>query len=262
MSQNTKAYLAFKAESERLTNLIALFSHAVPVLKRVLASTQASALVPLKPADSFPNDKATGSMLLQWSKDYEKDLARIIVLVVFSNFEAYIRAALLEIYDRQGGVENFITLTGKRSMRYWKSPPTNIAEAIAKLQTPDDKRKADRYRKYSKILIAAGYPFPTDLLAVYGARKLAEKLQEKSRTAFRAWEIPVLLTEALLMKITDTENEMYEELRKLRNDVGHAVPTTLSVHDAIKKTTKLRKWASRIDAHIEEHFLVLTKFAL
>jgi hypothetical protein len=66
----------------------------------------------------------------------------------------------------------------------------------------------------------------------------------------------------MLLKVTDTEKEMYEELRKLRNDVGHAAPTPLSLHDAIKKTTKLRKWASRIDAHIEEHFLVLTKYTL
>ena len=262
MAQNTRAYLAFKAESERLTNLVALFSHAVPVLTRILASPQASALVPLKPADSFPNDKATGPTLLTWAKDYELDLARIIVLSVFSNFEAYIRSVILEVYDRQGGIENFITLTEKRSTRYWKSAPPDIAEAKGKLQMIDNKGKADRSRKYSKILTAAAFPFPPDILAVYGARKLAEKVQINARTAFRASEIPDMLGEALLFKATSGEKGMYEELRKLRNDVGHANPTTLSVHEAIKKTTMLRKWASRIDAHIEEHFLVLAKYSI
>jgi hypothetical protein len=261
MAQNTEAYLAFKAESERLTNLVALFSHAVPVLKRVLASTQASALVPLKPADSFPNDRATGPMLLDWAQNYDQDLARIIVLTVFSNFEAYIRSVLLEVFERQGGTEDFIELAVKRSTRYWKSPPAGVVEAKGKLQTTDKKSKADRSRKYSKILTAAGFPFPTDLLAVYGARKLAEKLQPDPRKALRAWEIPDLLTEALLFKVTAAEKAMYKDIRKLRNDVGHAAATALSVHDAIKKTTRLRKWASRIDAHIEEHFLVLTKYA-
>lgn len=258
---STKAYLAFKAESERLTNLVVLFSHAVPVLSRVLASTQAASMVPLKPADNFPHDKATGPMLLAWAKDYDHDLARIIILTVFSNFEAYIRAALLEVYERQGGIDNFIALTEKRSTRYWKSLPPAVAEAKSKLQTVDEKGKADRSRKYSKILAAEGFPFPTDLLAVYGARKLAEKLQSKGPKAFRAWEIPDLLTEALLFKTTVADKDMYEDLREVRNNVGHGGTTTLTVHDAIKKTTALRKWATRVDAHIAEHFLVLAKYA-
>jgi hypothetical protein len=262
MPQNTNAYLAFKAESERLTNLVALFSHAVPVLRRVLNSAQATSLIPLKPADSFPHDKADGPTLLQWAKDYEQDLARMVVLTVFSNFEVYIRAVLLEVFARQGGIENFIAISEKRSTRLWKSLPADILQAKSKLQTFDDKGKADRSRKYSKVLGSAGFPFPPDLLAVYGARKLAEKLQPNPSKAFRASEIPDLLTEALLFNLTLAEKRMYEELRLLRNNVGHASPTVLTIHDAIKKTTSLRKWASRIDAHIEEHFLVLAKYAV
>ena len=268
MSRNTNAYLAFKAESERLTNLVALFSHSVPVLRRVLNSPQATALVPLKPADSFPHDKSDGATLLQWAKDYEQDLSRMIVLTVFSNFEAYIRAVLLEIFDRQGGIESFITLSEKRSTRFWASAPWELTQAKNKLQTIDKKGKADRSRKYSKLLSSAGFSFPPDPLAAYGARKLAEKLQANPSKAFRAWEIPDLLSEALLFKATVAERRSYEELRLLRNDVSHAGPAgrslggTLNLHGAIKKTTSLRKWASRIDAHIEEHFLVLAKYAV
>jgi len=55
----TKSYLSFKVESERLINLVVLFSHAVPVLIRVASSPTASALVPLKPADAFEHSSCT-----------------------------------------------------------------------------------------------------------------------------------------------------------------------------------------------------------
>lgn len=262
MAKNTKSYLAFKTESERLTNLVVLFSHAVPVLKRVLDSPDVLTMIPLKPADNFPHDRATGALLVQWANDYDRDLARIIVLTVFSNFEAYVRAVLLEVFERQGGVEKFIAVTEKRSMRFWKTLPPAIAEAKNKLQMVDEKGKADRARKYSKILAGEGFAFPPDLLSVYGARKLAEKLDMRSRSAFRAWEIPQLLSEAPLFKVSDAEREMYKELRILRNDVGHASPTTITVHEAIKKTVALRKWASKIDEHIAEHFLVLSRYSI
>src|SRR5947208_1644716 len=101
--RHTSSYLAFKIEAERLTNLISLISHAVPVLTRVLASPEALALVPLKPADNFPHDKATGPLLSTWAEGYSQDLAHVIVLSVYSQFEAYVRGALTEIYERQGG---------------------------------------------------------------------------------------------------------------------------------------------------------------
>jgi hypothetical protein len=261
MAQQTKAYLAFKTESERLINLAVLFSHAVPVLKRLLESAQASALVPLKPADNFPHDNATGSMLLTWATDYDLDLARLIVLSIFSYFEAYVRGALREIYERQGGPEAFVALAERRVTRYWKSPPAAVAEAKRKLQTVDEKGKVYKSLKYSRVLVDAGFSFPPDILAVYGARKLEEKLQPNVQKAFRAWEIPDLLSEALLFNSKPSEKEAYEELRKLRNEVGHGSVPALSVHAAIKKTAALRKWATRIDAHIGEHFLVLAKYA-
>jgi hypothetical protein len=107
--RHTNSYLAFKTEAERLTNFVALISHAVPVLKRVMASSEASALIPIKPADNFPHDKSTESLLSLWATNYSQDLAHIIVLAVFSQFEAYVRGALAEIYERQGGPEAFLS---------------------------------------------------------------------------------------------------------------------------------------------------------
>jgi hypothetical protein len=256
--RHTASYLAFKTEAERLTNLVALISHAVPVMTRVLASPEASALIPIKPADNFPHDNSTAPLLTRWAKDYSQDLAHIVVLTVFSQFEAYVRGALMEIYDRQGGAEAFISLAVKQAEKYWSSIPTTVSEAKAKLLDSYSTSKADKFRKYSKVLVEAGFSFPPDLFAVFGARQLLKKLQPK---AFRAWEIPDLLADALLLKVTAAERTMYTDIRELRNKVAHGDRPTLTVHTAVTKTTALRKWASKIDQHIVEHFLVLARYA-
>jgi hypothetical protein len=261
MIPNTQSYLSFKTQSERLINLIVLFSHAVPVLTQVIGSPEASALVSLKPADNFPHDNTTGPVLLSWTPGYGQNLAHIMVLSVFSYFEAYVRGALQDVYDFQGGPPAFVDLAEKRVTRLWNTAPNNVAEAKRKMQTPDNKGKVSKFRKYTKALVDAGFAFPPDLLAVYGARQLAKKLDRKGRDALRAWEIPDLLSNALLLKVNDSDRSMYDDLRNLRNDIAHGSVPTLSVHSAIKKTTELRAWAARIDKHIGNHFLVLAKYA-
>jgi hypothetical protein len=202
-------------------------------------------------------------MLLLWASNYSQDLAQLIVLSIFSYFEEYVRGAIKEIYNRQGGPEAFIRLTEKRMTRYWDSPPSQLAEAKAKLQGISKKKEIQKAKKYSKVLVDAGFPFPPDLLAVYGARKLAEKVGPDPRKAFRAWEIPDLLSEALLLDVSNAEKVLYRDLRVLRNDLTHSLSgASMSVHEAVKKTNGLRKWAARIDAHIAEQFLVLAEYTI
>jgi len=189
---NTNSYLVFKTETERLINLISLISHAVPVLRRVLANPQASAIIALKPADNFPHNRADATLLLRWADEYSQELAHVIVLSVFSQFEAYVRGAISEIYERQGGPEAFVTLAVKQAKRYWASTPSSIANAKRKLLDSDKRNLADKFRKYSKVLVSAGFSFPPDLLAVYGAKRLHEKLNPTGPKALRAWEIPDL----------------------------------------------------------------------
>jgi hypothetical protein len=223
-----------------------------------MASSTASTLIPIKPADNFPHDKSTVTTLSEWAKDYSRDLAHIIVLSVFSQFEAYVRAAVTEIYDRQGGPEQFLALAVKQAKRYWDSAPVPISEAKAKLLDSYGQNKADKYRKYSRVLAEAGFSFPPDLLSAYGARQLLRKLEPR---AFRAWEIPDLLTDALMLKVTVAEREMYTEIRELGNNIAHGASPMLTVHEAVKRTTALRKLAIKIDQHIVNHFWVLARYA-
>lgn len=259
MVPHTQSYLAFKSESERLTNLVVLFSYSVPALMRVLSSPAASALVPVKP-DNFPHDKTTGPTLTSRALGYDQDLARITVLSVYSYFEAYVRGALKEIYDRQGGPDAFVALAERRVCRHWSHASGEVAEAKRKLQDADKKGKSNKYLKYSKVLADAGFAFPPDLLAVYGARQLAKKLEPTGRNSFRAAEIPDLLSDSLLLNVGPGERQMFGEIRALRNRIAHGSIPVLGMHAAVKKTAALRAWAARIDAHIGKHFLVLAKY--
>lgn len=257
----TSAYSAFKGEAERITNLAVLFSHAVPVLTRVIKDPAAAASVALKPADNFPHDNSDGPTLLQFAMGYDQALARLIVLSVFSYFEAYVSAALGEVFDLQGGLENFKRIAARRATKHWTLPPGPIAEAKRRLQTRDDRAKIDRFKKFSNVLDEARFAFPPDLLAQYGAQQLAKKIEPKGRQALRAHEIPDLLADALLCPPTPAERHVFEDIRSLRNKVAHGAAPALTVHSAIKKSTSLRKWAGRIEAHIAEHFLVLAKYS-
>lgn len=258
---HTSAYAAFRSEAERITNLAVLFSHAVPVLTRVLSDPVAAAQVPLKPADNFPHDKSDGATLLQFATGYDQALARLIVLSVFSYFEAYVGAALAEVFALQGGIENFKRIAARRAVKHWALPPGPLREAKRRLQTRDDRAKIDRFKKFSNVLDEAGYAFPPDLLAQYGAQQLAKKIEPKGRQALRAHEIPDLLADALLCPPTPAERQVFEDIRGPRNKVAHGSAPALTVHSAIKKSTSLRKWAARIEAHIAEHFLVLAKYS-
>jgi len=258
---HTSAYLSFKAECERLTNLTVLFSHAVPVLRQVLTSPALAAKVPLKPADNFPHDKSSGPVLLGFANGYDRQLSHLIVLSVFSYFEAYTRGAFQEVFDLQGGEAAFVTLARKRATRHWKSSTPDVAEAKRKLQTPERKGKVDKYRKYGRFLADRNFAFPPELFAAYGALQLARKLQSGGRGALRAHEIPDVVAEALLLDVSTADRHAYDDVRQLRNKIAHGGAPNLTVHQAIKKTTFLRQWAGRIDQHIGEHFLVLAKHA-
>ena len=104
----------------------------------------------------------------------------MVVLSVFSQFEAYVRGALVEIYDRQGGANAFLSLATKQAERYWNTAPSIVSEAKNKLLDSHDQRKADKYRKYSRTLVEAGFSFPPDLLSVYGAKQLLRKVKPLS----------------------------------------------------------------------------------
>jgi hypothetical protein len=99
---------------------------------------------------------------------------------------------------------------------------------------------------------------PGSMLMIYHTVK---KIDPDPRKALRAHEIPDLLSESFLFKVSAADRLIYRQLRTLRRNIAHGSAPPLSVHSAIKKVTELRTWAARTDEHVGEHFLVLAKYA-
>jgi hypothetical protein len=186
MPLQTIAYASFKAEAERLTNLAVLFSHSVPVLARVLANPAAAAMVPLKPADNFPHDQSNGTVLLQFATGYDQDLARLIVLSVFSYFEAFVRGALAELYELQGGRSAF-TRSPRAVLRVTGRATGPIAAAKRRLQTRTTKAGSaiQKSARSSTTLVCVSSRPARSL-----RRATVEEARPKDRSSFRAPRFP------------------------------------------------------------------------
>jgi len=73
----------------------------------------------------------------------------------------------------------------------------------------------------------------------------------------RAWEIPSILEECLLFPITATERDHFEEIRSLRNEIGHGRAPPVVLQKSLHYASILHTLAAKVDHHIIEHFLVI-----
>ncbi len=99
-----------------------------------------------------------------------------------------------------------------------------------------------------------GFKFPTELFFFYGLHSLKRKLDQES---IRAFDIPELLSEVLLLKLDQTKIESFHNCRNMRNLVAHGNPPALNLRQVVALNHFLRELALEIDAHIIENFFVL-----
>jgi hypothetical protein len=124
-----------------------------------------------------------------------------------------------------------------------------------KLQDAEKSKWRDSYRKYSRSLDNVGFRFPGELLAAYGVRSLILKMKK-----LKAFEIPDVLVEALLVDLSEAEINKYHEIRDIRNGVAHGDPVTLTMRQAVEMNGVLRDLAQKISSHLAEHFFVIEKY--
>jgi len=166
-----------------------------------------------------------------------------------------VKDVLKEVVDFHGGKINFQRIARKRSERFIKGLEKPLLSHKRKLQDNPDPKKIEKYQKYGTLLDARGYRFPTDLLSNFGSRYLLEKINDK--TGMRAWEIPNIIEDALLMRIEEKDKNIFEVARKLRNKLAHGVPQTVPLAEALQHASELHTFAAKIDHHICEHFFVI-----
>ena len=252
MISHTKAFKAYRDLSQGHLNFVVLSCHSVPALKTDL---QADPNAVPGPPDHFKGVGTTASALLGYISEYQKELARSTLITVFSYFEAYLKDALQEVVDFHGGNASLKKITRERSERFFQTIPAAMQASKLKLQDEPSPNKADKYRKHAQILEKAGFRFPTDLLAHFGAVQLIAKIDEKR--GFKAHEIPTILEEALLFPLTEPDRTEFERVRSARNRIAHGKAAALTLPTSLRHASALRKLAAAVDAHITKHFLII-----
>jgi hypothetical protein len=262
MIGHTDSYETFKRSMQQQLDFVVLVCYAVPVLKRAIAATgETTQSIPLDPPDHFAARNLFTPQLVQFSKEYEHELARALVLTSFSYFEAYIKAVVREMLAFHGGPDAFLKLAVKRSRRSLTPLPHPLNKAKRKLQEPHNAGKTAKYQVYSTQLAASGFRFPTELVTAYGVERLIEKVGKDKRLEMKAHEIPSLLVNAFQMDSFAKHAKEFDETRDLRNALAHGQRHNIALNRAIEAGRNLRKWATSIDAHFVEHFLVVERYA-
>lgn len=101
MIPNSKAYAVLRDKSQEFLDFAVLTCTSVPTLVHEI---NAQGVTNLKP-DHFKG-VPDGTRLIAYAADYQIALSRMIVITLFSYFEAYIQAVLSEIVDFHGAQPN------------------------------------------------------------------------------------------------------------------------------------------------------------
>lgn len=255
MIPHTKAFERFRNQSQEHLDFVVLVTAAIPNLDAILSEPSYT----LAPRDYFKPSKPDGKRLKSLIGGYQRQLALLSVVALFSYFEEYLKASLREIVDFHGGTRKFLELSRARASRFIGQTSSSIKNHKRKLQEYAKPGKSQKYGKHSAELTEAGFRFPTELLGPYGAKLLIEKSDAKR--GLRAWEIPSVLKDGLLFELTSTEHTRLEEIRNLRNKIAHGTKVRLAFEKAMAIARDLHELAAKIDSHIVENFLVLEGFA-
>jgi hypothetical protein len=249
----TKAFALYKSQSEAMFNFVVVVCYAVPNFSNQLNDIRTDSNNKLLPPDYFKNDTNSPDGLLQKSANYQNVLAAYVVLSGFSYFEAYISEVITEMINFHGGVDKF----KRQALSSMTNVNPNILYHKRKLQEPIKPAKIQKYKKHTKVLVDAGYQFPSDLISSYGFHMLQEKVER-----MKAFEIPNLLKESLQMPLCKATVDRFDKIREMRNSVAHGNPVTISLRDAMQASKDLHALAAKIDNHLVEHFFVINEYVI
>lgn len=258
MKGHTDAFIAFREFSQAHLDFVVVVCHAMPALEADIALGSAQLTYP---PDHFTKARNPKSWVAARTKNYQDELARSTLITVFSYFESYVGDSLTEIVTFHGGRDEVWKRSKDRGANFLTSQSAATIKSKRKLQDTPTKAKWEKYQKYGRLLEGQGYRFPTDLFATLGLRLFLDKVGQKNgktgKNGMRAWEIPYLLEDGLLYPIDKKERRLFEDVRELRNKIGHGKPPKLTLKTSLRYASDLHTLAAKIDKHILEHFLVI-----
>jgi hypothetical protein len=252
--RKSKAHERHKGAVQQAYDFAATMCYAVPHLAAHITLVDAGKAA-LQPPHYFAPQNST-QFLRDNIATFEERLSSYMLLSLFSFFEAFVKDIVQEMFDFHGGTEMLLALAAKRDLALSTAAQSrDIQVAKAKL-TKNKKGKHQKYQKYSKVLVAAGFRFPTERFSSYGVGMLIERHKN-----LKAHAIPDLLVHGVAMHMSAAEKAQYDSIREKRNKVAHGRPQKLDL--AYIRTTNdfFRDMTFRINTHVLEHFFVLEQYA-
>lgn len=253
MIPNSNAYSVMRDKSQEFLDFVVLSCTAVPAL---IKQIQVSGVVGIS-QDHFKGS-LDAAQLLSYAAVYQESLARMIVITLFGYFEAYVKGLLTEIVDFHGGPTTFQATADKRAKAFVAHSSQAIIDSKRKLQEPTKAAKIGSYQKHSAILVKQGFRFPSELLAPYGVKNLIQKARPRGS---KAYEIPVLLRDALCFPLPPTDDTRLNSITEMRNKIAHGNAGLMTLTEALTIGKDLRNMAAKVDKHAVEHFFVVEAFA-
>jgi len=186
--------------------------------------------------------------------NHQRVLGANLLLSIFSYFETYFFSVIEEIIAFHGseiGIEKIIR-NQLRATR--KTPETELA--LTRLRTTFKPAHADRYRKFSSILKKEQRPWPSQRFMLYGLRQV---IAQQKR--WKAHDIPRLITDLLVLDLSESERSRFHMIREERNGIAHGKNLSFDLQKAIDVSNFLRLLSMKIDTHIVENFMVIERYA-
>ena len=252
----TKAYARYKSQSDTLLDFAVLVAHSMPALRDAIQMVKSGTLTALPRPDFFhQSNRSTLADLQKTEAHYERYLASYVLLAHFSFFESLVDNLVKEMIEIHGGEQRFADRIKNRTKRFLAKQSAQKVKGKRKLQDAENPRWRDSYRKHSRELDEEGFRFPGELLAAFGVRTLISSMKN-----LKAVNIPVILTEAFQLDLSQGDIDKYHEIREIRNGIAHGDPIVLTMKQAVVMNGALRELALKASSHIAEHFFVIEKY--
>lgn len=255
MITHTNSFKNLKNEMQEIFDFAVAVSYAIPSLKINIKQVKEGTLPHLQKADYFI-DTSTPEQIRKRTFNYQKKMARYILIASFSFFEAYVKNAIQEIFDYHGGNDELIKSTKNRINKTITNDDAKLLFSKKKLQDSFKIKNRDKYIKHTKVLHEYRFTFPSYLFVTYGIKQAIELT-----SLLRAKDIPDVISDILHIDLEDNEKNLFHSIRNIRNKIAHGERTDFSLNKVMEINDFLRTLAVKIDTQIVGNYLIIEQYA-
>ncbi|WP_162350165.1 HEPN domain-containing protein [Pseudoxanthomonas gei] len=252
--RKTKAHETHKLQVQQAFDFAVTVCHAMPLLQAHLQEVAAGTASLSAPHYFSPNNSPTA--LTASITTFEERLSSYLLLSLFSFYEAFVKAAIQEMFDFHGGAEVFIELAQRREKARVNTAPSQRVQAALDKMRVYKKGKEERYQKHSVVLEDEKYRFPTEILSFYGVRMLVDRHKN-----LKAHAIPDIIEHGLLIPLSDNEKREFNRIREQRNKIAHGKNSSLDLRAVSVANDHFREMTFRINTRLVQNFFVIERYA-